>query len=97
MMEQQINSEDKGFFCEYSKNIMEYINGVTDYVKYMIMCREHGIKPKPMAKDIRKFCLYLDKMSNINGLETIDSIASFPYIDKKRNHRCKNKYKKNLS
>ena len=94
MMEQQINSEDKDFFCEYSGNIMEHINEVTDYVTYMLMCREHGIKPKPMAKDIRKFCLYLDKMSNVNGLEIIDSIADFSYMNRKQNHKYKKK--KNL-
>lgn len=82
-MEQQINYEDKDFLYEYSENIMEHINEVTDYVTYILMCREHGIKPKPMAKDIRKFCLYLDKMSNVNGLEIIDYIASFPYMNTK--------------
>lgn len=82
-MKQKITSEDKDFFCEYGGNIIEYMNGVTDYVIYLLICREHGIKPKPMTKDIRKFCCYLDKMSNIDGLEVIDSIADFSCINKK--------------
>lgn len=88
-MKQKNNSEDNDFFCEYGGDIMEHIKGVTGYVSYILMCREHGIKPKPMAKNIRKFCQCLDKMSNVNGLETIESIANFPYIDKNQNHRCK--------
>ena len=72
------------------------MNGVTDYVTYLLICRDHGIKPKPMTKDIRKFCRYLDKMSNINGLEIIDSIANFSCINKKQNHKYKKRKKKNL-
>ena len=90
-MKQKNNSENNDFFCEYSGDIMEHIKRVTGYVSYILMCREHGIKPKPMVKNIRKFCQCLDKMSNINGLEIIDSIAGFPYIDKKRNHKYKRK------
>lgn len=76
-MEQKITSKDKDFFCEYGGNIIEYMNGVTDYVIYLLMCREYRIKPKPMGKDIRKFCQYLDNISNVNGLKTLDSIANF--------------------
>ena len=90
-MKQKIYSDNNDFFCEYIGDIMEHIKGVTGYVSYILMCREHGIKPKPMVKNIRKFCQCLDKMSNINGLEIIDSIAGFPYIDKNRNHKYKRK------
>lgn len=93
-MQQELTTEDKNFFFEYSGSLVQYMNGVSDYVKYLLMCREYGIEPEPMGQGMRKFCRYLDKMTNSNGLETIDSIACFSFIDAKQNHRYKKKYKK---